>query len=274
MTRAVVIIAAALLLVLAIAAALLVANEGRFIYFPLRPYDASPAQYGLQAEDLDVTAADGVRLRGWWLRGGGKTVLVYFHGNGGNISHRLDRSRTLVESLGVDVVLVDYRGYGKSEGRPSEQGLYADGEAIYEAARARGFPPERIVLFGESLGCAVAIETALHKPAHAMILEAPFLSVRRMARAVMPVVPPFLIRTRYDNEAKIGRIDIPKLIAGSDSDDVVPFSQTRRLFELAAEPKTFHVVAGAAHNNIYIVGGERYLQAWKVFLDRAGLQAP
>ena len=274
MTRPVVITAAALLLLLAIAAALLVANEGRFIYFPLRPYDASPAQYGLQAEDLDVTAADGVRLRGWRLRGGGKTVLVYLHGNGGNISHRLDRSRTLVESLGLDVVLVDYRGYGKSEGRPSEQGLYADGEAIYEAARARGFPPERIVLFGESLGCAVAIETALHKPARAMILEAPFLSVRRMARAVMPVVPPFLIRTRYDNEAKIGRIDIPKLIAGSDSDDVVPFSQTRRLFELAAEPKTLHVVAGATHNNIYIVDGERYLQAWKAFLDRAGLQAP
>src|SRR5215831_4318290 len=198
MTRAAVTTAAALLLVLAIAAALLMANEGRFIYFPLRPYDGSPAQYGLQAEDLDLTAPDGVRLRGWWLRGRGKTALVYFHGNGGNISHRLDRSRTLIDALGLDIVLVDYRGYGSSEGRPSERGLYADGEAIYEAARAHGFPPERIVLFGESLGCAVAIETALRKPAGALILEAPFLSVRSMARAVMPFVPPFLIRTRYD----------------------------------------------------------------------------
>jgi fermentation-respiration switch protein FrsA (DUF1100 family) len=274
MTRAAVIAAAALLLVLAIAAALLAANEGRFIYFPLRPYDASPAQYGLQAEDLDVPASDGTRLRGWWLRGRGKTALLYFHGNGGNISHRLDRSRTLVDALGLDIVLVDYRGYGLSEGRPSEQGLSADGEAIYEAARARGFPPERILFFGESLGCAVAIETALRKPARALVLEAPFLSIRRMARAVMPFVPPFLIRTRFDNEAKIGRIAAPKLIAGSDTDDVVPFSQTRRLFELAREPKAFHIVAGAAHNNIYIVGGDRYLQAWKTFLKAAGIPVP
>ena len=89
----------------------------------------------------------------------------------------------------------------------------------------------------------------------------------------MPVVPPFLIRTRFDNEAKIGRIGIPKLLAGSDTDDVVPFSQTRRLFELAAEPKTFFVVPGAAHNNIYMVGGEGYLQAWRTFLERAGRPA-
>jgi fermentation-respiration switch protein FrsA (DUF1100 family) len=274
MTRAVVITAAILLLVLAIAAVLLAANEGRFIYFPLRPYDASPEQYGLQAESLDLTASDGIRLRGWWLRGRGRTVLVYFHGNGGNISHRLDRSRTLIEGLGLDVVLVDYRGYGRSDGQPSERGLYADGEAIYEGARARGFPPERIVLFGESLGCAVAIETALRKLAAALILEAPFLSVRRMARAVLPVVPPLLIRTRYDNEAKIGLIGIPKLIAGSDADDVVPFAQTRRLFERAAEPRAFYIVSGASHNNIYIVGGQKYLQAWKTFLEKAGLPAP
>ncbi len=264
--RACAIAAAALVLVLACGLVLLLANEGKFIYFPSRRYDAAPRQYGLDAEPLEVSAADGVTLRGWWLRGKGRIALLYFHGNAGNVSHRLDRARILVNALGLDVALVDYRGYGSSEGQPGERGLYADGEAIYAAARARGFPPERIVLFGESLGCAVAIETALRRPARALILEAPFLSVRKMARAVLPIVPPFLVRTRFDNEAKIGRIAIPKLVAGSDRDDVVPFSQTRRLFELAAEPKTLHVVTGAAHNNIYIVGGEKYLEAWRPFV--------
>jgi uncharacterized protein len=264
--RIALITAAVLVALVAGALALLAGNERRFIYFPTRRYDALPRQYGLETDPLELSTADGVRLRGWWVRGRGRTALVYFHGNAGNISNRLDRTRALVDSLGVDLVLVDYRGYGASEGRPDERGLYSDGEAIYEAALARGFPPERIVLFGESLGCAVAIETALRKTARALILEAPFLSARRMARVVLPIFPTFLLRTRFDNEAKIGRIAIPKLFSGSDADDVVPFSQTRRLFELAAEPKTLQVVRGAGHNNIYIVGGKKYLEAWRPFV--------
>ena len=264
--RAAVTAAALLAAALVCGLVLLRAGEARFIYFPSHGYEASPQQYGLHAETVEIAASDGVRLRGWWVRGGGRMALLYFHGNAGNVSHRLDRTRTLVEALDVDVALVDYRGYGRSDGRPGEAGLYADGEAIYAEARARGFSPDRIVLFGESLGSAVAIETALRQPARALILEAPFLSVRRMARALLPIVPTFLLRTRFDNESKIGRIGIPKLVAGSDRDDVVPFSQTRRLFELAAEPKTLHVVRGASHNNIYIVGGREYLDAWKTFL--------
>ena len=105
-----------------------------------------------------------MKLEGWWIRGGGRTALLFFHGNAGNISHRLERAKLLVQSLGLDVFLVDYRGYGASSGRPDEEGLYADGEAISRAAAERGFPPERTVLFGESLGSAVAIETALRRP--------------------------------------------------------------------------------------------------------------
>ncbi len=258
--------AAVLLLIVAGVLTLLAANESRFLYFPIRQYEALPADYGLASEPLELVSAGGVRLRGWWIHGQGRVVLLYFHGNGGNISHRLERTRMLVDGLGLDVVLVDYRGYGASEGRPDEAGLYADGEAMYEAAGARGFPPDRIVLFGESLGCAVAIETALRRPSRALILEAPFLSVRRMARSVFPLFPAFLLRTRFDNEAKITRVSIPKLIAGSDADDVVPFSQTRRLFEKAVEPKTFYLIRGALHNNTYIVGGKEYLEAWRKFL--------
>jgi fermentation-respiration switch protein FrsA (DUF1100 family) len=265
MLRAGMTTAAILLLLVAGGLALLAANEGKFIYFPSRAYDAAPEDYALSAEPLEISSPGGPRLRGWWIRGNGKIALLYYHGNGGNISHRLERTKSIVDALGADVALVDYRGYGRSDGRPSERGLYADGGAIYEAARARGFPPERIVLFGESLGCAVAVEVAARKPVRAILLEAPFLSVPKMAKVVYPFLPAFLIRTRFDNEAKIGRLRVPVLIAGADHDDVVPFEQTRRLYELAREPKTFFVVPGATHNNIYIVGGKEYLEAWRRF---------
>jgi uncharacterized protein len=258
--------AAVLLLLVAGGLALLFANEGSFIYFPARAYDATPETYGLSAEPLAIASTGGVRLSGWWIRGNGRIALLYFHGNGGNISHRLERTKLLVDTLGVDVALVDYRGYGKSDGRPSEAGLYADGEAIYEAARARGFSPAQIVLFGESLGCAVALEIATRKPVRSLVLEAPFLSIPKMAKTVYPFLPAFLVRTRFDNEAKIARVAVPKLIVVAERDDVVPFEHARRLYELAAEAKELLVVREATHNNIYIVGGKEYLEAWRRFL--------
>ncbi len=258
--------AAFLILLAAILIALRPVLERSSIYFPTRDYEAAPEDFGLRAETLEIPSSDGVRLAGWWIRGAGSTALLYFHGNGGNVSHRLERTKMLVDSLGLDVFLVDYRGYGKSSGAPSEAGLCADGEAIYEAARARGFAPERIVFFGESLGGAVAIETALKKPARAIILEAPFLSIPKMARVIYPFLPSFLVRTRFDNEAKIGRVGIPKLIVAAENDEVVPPDHTRRLFELAREPKQFFLIRGAGHNNTYIVGGREYLEVWRGFL--------
>jgi fermentation-respiration switch protein FrsA (DUF1100 family) len=245
----------------------LAANEGRFIYFPAREYDATPESYGLLAEPIDIAAADGTSLKGWWIRNGGREALLYFHGNGGNISHRLERTKMLTE-LGLDVFLVDYRGYGRSGGSPSEAGLYADGAAIYQAARDRGFAPERIVLFGESLGCAVAIETALHHTCRAIILEAPFLSIPAMAKAVYPFLPRFLVRTRFDNGDKVPRLTMPKLIAVAEHDDVVPPTQGLRVYELAAPPKELYIIRGATHNDTYIVGGQNYLEAWKRFLEK------
>ncbi len=241
--------------------------EAGFIYFPERNYAATPADFGLRSEDLAIASRGGVTLRGWRIAGGGRRALLYFHGNGGNISHRLERVRMLVAALGLDVVLVDYRGYGASTGRPDEDGLYADGEAIYAAAAARGFRADQIVLFGESLGSAVAIETALRHPCAAVILETPFLSIAAMARRYYPFVPTFLLATRYDNEAKIARVTAPKLIAEAERDGVVPAGHGRRLFELASPPKRFFLIRGATHNDTYIVGGQEYLDAWKTFLE-------
>jgi len=241
--------------------------EGRFLYFPLRRLDAKPADYRLRSEELRLTTSDGVRLHGWWIHGGGRRVVLLFHGNAGNISHRLDRAKLFVDRLGVDLFLVDYRGYGLSDGRPSELGLYRDGFAIYDAARKRGFPPARLVLLGESLGCAVAVEVALARPCAGVALETPFLSVPALARKHYPFVPGFLIQSRYDTESKIARVTQPKLLVAGGLDDIAPAAHARRLFELAKPPKELLVVPGAGHNDTYVAGGEKYLAVWRRFLD-------
>jgi fermentation-respiration switch protein FrsA (DUF1100 family) len=243
--------------------------EAGFIYFPQREYAARPEDFGLRADTLSLESAGGVRLQGWWIHGDGRTALLFFHGNGGNISHRLERAKLLVESLGLDIFLVDYRGYGASGGKPDENGLYADAEAVHRAATERGFRPDRIVLFGESLGCAVAIETALRHPCRAVILETPFLSIAAMAKAIYPILPRFVIRTRFDNEAKISRVTAPKLIVAAGRDDVVPPGHARRLFELASEPREFYEIPGATHNDTYVAGGRAYVEVWRRFLSPA-----
>jgi uncharacterized protein len=243
------------------------AMEQRFLYFPVRTLEAQPSDYGLRSEELRVTTLDGVRLHGWWIHAGGSFVVLLFHGNAGNISHRLDRAKLFAERLGVDLLLVDYRGYGLSGGQPSEKGLYLDGLAIYDAARARGFPSNRIVLLGESLGCAVAAEVALARPVAAVALETPFLSVPALARKHYPFVPTFLVRSKFDTGATIGQLTVPKLILAAERDEIVPPSHARRLFEVAQPPKELFVIPGAGHNDTYVAGGEPYVEVWRRFLN-------
>ncbi len=247
----------------------MLALESSFLYFPSRVLDAEPGAYGLTGEEVRLAATDGVRLHGWWLHGRGERALVWFHGNAGNISHRLDNAKRLVDRLGLDTLLVDYRGYGLSEGRPSEAGLYRDGLAMYDEAARRGFSPERIVLFGRSLGAAVAVEVALARRSGAVILETPFRSVPALARELYPFVPSFLIRSRYDVEGKVARVGAPILIVHGDRDEIVPLAHARRIYELARPPKRLYVIPGAHHNDTYLVGGDRYLQVWAEFLAAA-----
>jgi fermentation-respiration switch protein FrsA (DUF1100 family) len=245
---------------------LVMSLENSFLYFPTRGLASSPQAYGLAADELALTAADGVRLSGWWIRGDGRRALLFFHGNAGNIADRLDRARILHDRFAFDIFLVDYRGYGRSSGSPSEAGLYRDARAVYAAARERGFSPEQIVLFGESLGSAVAIELATALPCAAVILETPFLSVPEMARRHYPLVPAFLIRSRYDSASRIGSVTPPKLFLVAERDEIVPPSHGRRLFELARDPKEIFVIPGAGHNDTYEAGGEGYWLALGRFL--------
>jgi fermentation-respiration switch protein FrsA (DUF1100 family) len=196
---------------------------------------------------------------------GAKVTVLLAHGNAGNLSHRLDRTIFLQSRLGADVLLFDYRGYGRSEGRPDEEGTYRDARAAHRwLTEVRGVTPDRLVLFGESLGSAVALELALARPCRALVLESPFTSVPDMAAVVLPFLPRSFVRTQYDNLGKIGRLRVPLLVLHGDGDEVVPFAQGRRLFEAAPEPKRFFSIPGAGHNDTYIVGGDAY---WRTVAD-------
>jgi fermentation-respiration switch protein FrsA (DUF1100 family) len=259
-----------ILVLLAVLGALLLLFERRLIYFPTSALEATPTALGLAHEELSLRAEDGVRLHGWFLpvKDARGSVLVC-HGNAGNVSHRLDRAIFLQSRLGLDVLLFDYRGYGRSQGRPDEEGTYRDARAAYRWLREHGYGENSIVIFGESLGSAVALDLALSSPARALVLESPFTSIPEMARAVYPFLPVWpLVRTRYDNLAKIGRLRMPLLVLHGDRDDVVPFAQGRRLFEAAPEPKRFFAIPGASHNDTYLVGGEGYWRAFAEFLER------
>lgn len=249
-------------------------NERRLLFFPDRTLAAEPSDFGLRAEELSIAVEDGVTLHGWWIAGPGERVLIWYHGNAGNIAHRLPNARWFVDTLGVSVVLVDYRGYGSSTGRPDEAGVYRDGLAVYDAVAARGAAARDIVLFGRSLGGAVATEVALRRPAGALVLEAAFRSARAMARVHYWFVPSALVRTRMDNESKIGLVTAPTLFLHGDRDRIVPLDHSRRLYELAARPEHFHVIEGAGHNDTYLVGGALYAEVWQAFLRQTASGPP
>ena len=248
--------------------------ERSLIYFPSRAHDWTPGDFGLAADEVWMTAEDGSRVHGWFLPcPDSRRTILFAHGNAGNISHRLDRVRLLQSRLRTDVLLFDYRGYGRSEGSPDEEGTYRDTRAAHDyLTKTRGIAAEKIVLFGESLGCAVVLDLALTRCCAALVLEAPFTSVADMARAVLPFLPIApLLHTRYDNLAKVGRLRAPLLILHGERDSVVPLAQGRRLFAAAPEPKRFSAIPGADHNDTYVTGGEAYWQALVAFVESLSL---
>ena len=246
----------------------LVFGEGRFIYFPARGLTATPADAGLDFVDVHFEAEDGVRLHGWWVPGqDNHATLLWFHGNAGNLSDRVELLDLLHDELGVGVFMLDYRGYGRSEGKPSEAGLYADARAALEATQVHaGVRPEEVVLFGQSLGAAVAVEFASAHPVRGVVLEAAFTSIPDMARhhyAFLPVWP--LLKTSFDSEERIAEIDAPLLMLHGADDDIVPLDMGRKLFAAAQAPKELRVVEGAGHNDVYLTAD--YIATLRGFLE-------
>ncbi|MBI2320942.1 MAG: alpha/beta hydrolase [Chloroflexi bacterium] len=228
---------------------------------------------GLGYEEVWLTASDGVRLHGWFVPGPRDLVWLWLHGNGGNISHRVENIAFIQRRLGASVFIFDYRGYGLSEGRPSEDGLYRDADAALAYLRIRpDLDARRVVLFGRSLGTAVAVDLAARERVLGLILESPLTSIPGLARALYPFLPlEPLLRTRYDALAKIGRVAAPLLVIHSRDDEVIPYQQGQALFAAAREPKRLYTLTGARHNDTYLRGGDGYWQALDGFL--ASLQS-
>ena len=245
-------------IVFAVLFLMLQALVDRMLYYPM-PYPQGDwaAQSEAGAEDVWLTTKDGIRLNAWWFpKADAQFVTLFLHGNAGNVTHRIDHAEA-VRLAGSAILVLDYRGYGKSKGRPSEQGLYLDGDAAYEQLIRRGYPPNRIILQGESLGTAVAVDLASRYSCAAVVLESPLASLSRMAATVFPLLGP-LVAHGFDTDKKIRKVNVPLLIIHGESDEIVPFSQGQAVFKNANQPKHFWRVSGAHHNDLLYVAGSEY----------------
>ena len=241
--------------------------QPQFVYYPIRPVSADPADIGLEFENVTLETEDGVRLSGWFIpHPDARGVLLFCHGNGGNIGHRLE-SIAIFHRLELDVFIFDYRGYGQSEGKPSETGTYQDAEAAWRyLTEARQIEPGRIITFGRSLGGAVAAWLAQHHTPAALILESSFTSLPDIAATIYPYLPVRpLLRFKYDTTEYLKEAGCPVLIVHSPDDDIMPFSHGKRLFENALEPKSFLEISGT-HNEGFLTSGSQYQEGLNAFL--------
>lgn len=252
--------------------------QSRLVFFPdtAREFSATPQTYGLAFESAQIRTVDGETLHGWWIpaeggsaagRSAARGIVLLFHGNAGNISHRIDYAQ-MFNRMGYACLLVDYRGYGKSSGSPSEEGTYQDALAAWNWLQSRGAKPGDVVIAGESLGGGVASWLAAQHAPRALLLMSAFTSIPELAAKIYPFLPVRLIsRISYDNLANLRRIKAPVLIAHSRGDEVVPFAHGEALYAAAGEPKQFLELQGS-HNTGFIFAREDWVRAVEKFLEQ------
>ena len=241
--------------------------EHKSLYFPMKEIEYVPSDVGLSYEDIYLDTDDGVRLNAWLIPAeNSRYTLLFCHGNGGNVSHRIEKV-LMLNKLGLNIFIFDYRGYGGSNGRPSEQGFYKDARASYNyLVSEKGLSPDEIILYGESLGGAVAVELASKRKVRALITECTLSSAKDVAKVIYPFLPGFLISSKFDSTGKIKEIIIPKLIIHSQNDEIIPFGQSVRLFEAAPDPKK-HLVLIGSHNTCYMDSKDLYTSGIRDFLE-------
>ena len=246
--------------------------QGRMVFLsdlPGRALIASPNDIGLDYEDVSLTTRDNEVLHGWYVPATNPAgVVLFLHGNAGNISHRLD-SIKIFHELDLDVLIIDYRGYGQSSGSASEQGTYLDAQAAWDyLVDKRGIAPEKIVIFGRSLGAAVASWLAARTTPGAVILESSFSSGVDMAGRLYPFLPTRLItRLKYPLKEYVKQISSPLLVVHSQQDEIIPFDMGESVFAAAPEPKEMLVLSGD-HNGGFLLNRGRYVAAIGKFLER------
>lgn len=243
------------------------------LFFPSRSIVQTPASAGLTSTDVVCETEDGERLHGWWVAARGRAAghVLLCHGNAGNVGDRVLHAALLAQA-GFDVLLFDYRGYGRSTGRPSEEGTYRDARAARRALAERpDVAEDAIVVLGESVGGAVALDLALELPPAGLVLMSAFTGIRDMARRHYPLVPRALVPDAYPSLARIGSLRAPLLVVHGERDDIVPLMHGEELFRAAPEPKRMHVVPGVGHNDLVTVAGRAWAEAIRRWADESVL---
>lgn len=241
----------------------------KLVFFP-EPYPNGDWTTPSGARDVFFTTSDGVKLHGWYsaVPDAGVTLIV-FHGNAGNIAGRKDLFDA-VSGLGMNVLMFDYRGFGRSEGAPDEEGVYRDARAAWDwLVKDERRNPRKFVFLGQSLGSAIAVELAREKTCEKLILEAPLTSAADMAGKILPFPPVgWALPCGFDSVSKVGQLDMPTLVVHGDRDSVVPFAQGKMLFErLGSKWKSFKAIASGEHNNLWGSHRDEYLEALRRFLN-------
>jgi len=245
--------------------------ESRSIFFPDKNINSTPRDMGWEYEDVYFETADGLSLNGWLVKTDpSSSTVIFCHGNAGNISDRLDKI-ALFRNLGLNVFIFDYRGYGRSQGRPSEEGLYRDASAAYDYIKGRqDRPDQQVIVYGCSLGGVPAVDLAARQPVDALILDSTFSSAVDMAKVMLPLAPAFLIRSKMDSVSKIKKVRCPILFIHSEEDEIVPFALGQKLFRAAPQPKEFLVSTGD-HNYGYLTFLTQYGNGLREFLKKYNL---
>lgn len=253
-------------------------SEKGIVFFPERYIEATPKDYGLEFyEEVFFPAQDGTRLHGWFVHGPDeRAVLLWFHGNAGNISHRLHNLKKLHDALKIPIFIFDYREYGLSQGEISKAGTFSDAHGAFRYLTSeKGFQKSSVLLFGRSLGTALAVDIASKEECLGVILEAAFTSTDDMMQRYFPFFAPQPKSVvKYDSLSLIDKIKSPVLFIHGQCDQTIPVSMARHLLEKAPDPKEFYEIAGADHNDTYLVGGHEYFVVWQTFLNKCLSEQP
>ena len=242
--------------------------EKRYVFFPTSEIELTPADVGLDYEDVYFPTANENRLHGWYVPGTGNGTWLWFHGNGGNVGHRVAELALLRHRLGMDLFMFDYQGYGRSQGTPAERATYQDARGAWDfLQRHNSGNAGPLIYYGHSLGTAIATELALERPPDGLVLVSPFTSVSDMASRAFPWLPSYLLlKDHYNTLARIPNVRCPLLILHGTQDELVPVSHGEKLFKAASVPKEFRALPDAGHNDTFEAGGEDYWTAIEAFL--------
>jgi fermentation-respiration switch protein FrsA (DUF1100 family) len=248
-------------------ATVLYVMQPKFLYGPMREVFSTPAELGLDYEDIVFRSADGLNLSGWYIPvDNPRFTLLFCHGNGGNIAHRLD-SINIFRNLGLNCFIFDYRGYGDSQGKPTEEGTYTDAMAAYKwLTEEKKISAENIIIFGRSLGGSIAAQLAGKVDTRALVVESAFTSYVDMGKEYYPYLPVrWFARFGYKTIDYIRDVHCPVMLIYSRNDEIVPYKFGLELCEAANEPKEFIEIFGG-HNDCFLVSGEIYMEVWEKWL--------